>query len=222
MLLFSILKLVEIETVQGTVCKTSKPMHLRIKLQLKIWSHKETISHCWYHLKSNFILRRSIEIPLTRTLQSNLDLHMLSNMLFAWLLNGGCTGVINRTHMGNKWHWAAYIEEQPVVPWDRSHWCVSGMESLSSSFLVSEHSCILGQSGQNFTAYFWQHVKELVVKPLASGWSAQFSFSLYSVPSMSWGLHCTYSNCTSAALFQVELQMFTDKTSFPQFSAWIH
>lgn len=106
------------------------------------------------------------------------------NMLFAWLLNRGCSGVINRTHVGNKWCWAAHIKEQPVVPWDRSQWCIPGMQSLSSSFWVSEHSCILSQSGQNFTAYFWQHVKELVVKPLKSDWSAQFSENLYSIQSL--------------------------------------
>lgn len=55
--------------------------------------------------------------------------------------------------------------------------------ALSSSFLVSEHTCILNQSGQNFTACFWQHVKEFVFKPLASDWSAQFSENFYSVQS---------------------------------------
>lgn len=115
---------------------------------------------------------------------------MLSYMLFAWLLNGGCTGVINTTHVGNKWRWAAYSKEQPVVPWDRSHWCVSGMQSLYSSFLVFEYlhfkpvwaelyslflaacerACCQAFSFRLVSTIFWKFV----------------AFSLYSVPSMSW------------------------------------
>lgn len=147
--------------------------------------HKESISHCWYHCKSNLFLRRSIEIPYLWPGHSKLICICLCcptcSLLVCSLFYGGCTGVINRTHMGSKCHWSAYIKEQPEVPWDRSHWCICGMQSLYSSFLVSEHSCILSQSGQNFIACFWQHVKELAVKPLASDWSAQFFENLYSI-----------------------------------------
>lgn len=58
------------------------------------------------------------------------------------------------------------------------------LECSHSSFLVSEYSCILSRSGQNSIAYFWQHVKELVVKPSASDWPAHLFENLYSIQSL--------------------------------------
>lgn len=114
------------------------------------------------------------------------------------MLNGGHTGAINRIHCGDKRRWAVSIREQPVV-------CVWKAVTLFSSFCISECSCILSQSGQNFTTYFWKHVKELFVKLLTSDWSAQLSENSYGAQSLFCAKHElpteeSYTTLTATAL----------------------
>lgn len=128
--------------------------------------------------------------------------------------------------MGSKWCWAAHIKEQPVVPWDRSHQCIRNAVTLLfrlglwmllqfkpvwaelyKLFLAAcERVCCQAFNFRLVSTIFWKFVQRSV-------------FILCQVGAAYRG-DCTYCNCTSAVIFQLELQMSTDETSLPQFSVW--